>query len=266
MIEKFEGDHITDTLITAAAEFFTLNYGVWGPLAANKIGVKEGTPRISSRLMVRKSLSCSETLLTPESVGARVRMSSRILKEKILPPDAVNIYVRMLGNDGKLIGNAFATRWTYDNRLMLWVTQLCVSKHHRNQGIAKKLLQELRHDSDYGVGILSSHPFAISAVLRVFGSGLEKTDLEVIRQQAQAVMKSCPVEYVSGAGLRGTLFEKSETLDNVISCADTKFWVDHKEPLTALDIIKEKGAIWPFGNLPEGHEFLALVSRSGHVL
>jgi hypothetical protein len=63
-IEKFEGSLITDNLITAAAEFFTLNYGVWGRLAANKIGVKEGMssfffffPRI-----VSQSLTSGESL------------------------------------------------------------------------------------------------------------------------------------------------------------------------------------------------------------
>jgi hypothetical protein len=38
-------------------------------------------------------------------------------------------------------------------------------------------------------------------------------------------------------------------VDGGISCADTQFWVDHGEPLEALQLIKEKGAIWPFGNL-----------------
>jgi hypothetical protein len=193
-------------------------------------------------------------------------MSPKILKEKILPPDAVNIYVRMLGNDGKLIGNAFATRWTYDSRPMLWITQLCVSNHHRNRGIAKKLLTELRNDGDHGIGILSSHPFAISAVLRVFGSGLENTDLEVMRQQAPAVMKSCPVEYVRSAGLRGNLFESNGSGQGAVSCADTNFWVDHQEPLEALEILKEMGLIWPFGDLPEGNEFLSLVARLDHAI
>jgi hypothetical protein len=193
-------------------------------------------------------------------------MSPKVLKEKILPPDAVNMYVRMLGNDGKLIGNVFATRWACDGRSMLWITQLCVSNHHRNQGIAKKLLAEVRDDGDHGVGILSSHPFAISAVLRVFGSGLEKTELEVIRQQASTAMKSCPVEYVRSAGLRGSLFESNANGDGAVSCADTTFWVDHQEPLEALELIKEKGLVWPFGNLPEGNEFLALVAKPDHVI
>jgi hypothetical protein len=42
-IEKFEGDRITDELIAAAAKFFTDNYGIWGAMAAEKMGVKEGT-------------------------------------------------------------------------------------------------------------------------------------------------------------------------------------------------------------------------------
>jgi hypothetical protein len=44
-INRFEGDQITDDLISAAAEFFGQNYGVWGALAAQKMEVKEGTSR-----------------------------------------------------------------------------------------------------------------------------------------------------------------------------------------------------------------------------
>jgi hypothetical protein len=115
----------------------------------------------------------------------------------------------------------------------------------------------VRDPDDQAVGILSSHPFAILAALRVFGRGVEDVDLEMTRTRAAAVMRSCPVRYVRNAKLRGSLFEGGE--ENVVSCADTAFWVDHGEPLWALDVIKETGVFWPFGRLPDGCEFLILV-------
>ncbi|KAL7627323.1 hypothetical protein AAE478_001515 [Parahypoxylon ruwenzoriense] len=38
---------------------------------------------------------------------------------------------------------------------------------------------------------------------------------------------------------------------------DSNFFVDHTEPLEALAWLKEAGE-WPLGDLPDGHEFLAL--------
>ena len=37
-IEKFEGEMITEEMVAAAAKLFSQNYGVWGPMAAEKIG------------------------------------------------------------------------------------------------------------------------------------------------------------------------------------------------------------------------------------
>jgi hypothetical protein len=182
-------------------------------------------------------------------------MSLKFLKEQVLPTGAENTYVRLLLN-GEVAGNAFGTRWMYQDRPILWITQLCVSREYRNQGIAKKLLQSL-HQDEHCVGILSSHPFAILAVLRVFGRGLEDVGLKMTRDQARGVMDSCPVRYVKTAKLNGSLFDADIT--GPVSCADTGFWVDHQEPMDALKIIEGKGRVWPLGHLPEGHEFLILV-------
>jgi len=38
-IERFEGDEVTAEMISAAAKLFSGNYGVWGPLAVEKMGV-----------------------------------------------------------------------------------------------------------------------------------------------------------------------------------------------------------------------------------
>jgi hypothetical protein len=45
VIEKFEGTLITKEMLSSAATLFSLNYGVWGPLAVEKMGsfAKQGT-------------------------------------------------------------------------------------------------------------------------------------------------------------------------------------------------------------------------------
>jgi predicted GNAT family acetyltransferase len=194
-------------------------------------------------------------------------MSTKKLREQVLPAGAghTNVYIRFLINN-QLAGNVLATRWVHEGHKMIWITQLCVSKEFRNQGIAKQLLEALR-TNELGVGILSSHPFAILAVLRVFGSGPEDVDLEMTQQHARAIMESCPVGYVQEAKLRGSLFQGAVGAvgDGAVSCADTGFWVDHEEPLRALEIVRGKGITWPFGELPDGHEFLVVVkARTGN--
>lgn len=104
-------------------------------------------------------------------------------------------------------------------------------------------------------GILSSHPAAILAFLRAFNGGLEQSDLNVANENAKTVMQSSPVRYVRTAALRGSLFE-DDPADGAVCCADTNFWVDHKETLEVLEAVRERG--WRFGQLPDGHEFLAM--------
>jgi hypothetical protein len=101
MIQKFEGELITEDVLEAAAKLFSLNYGIWGPLAEENLGpfVKQGQQLF---LLSRRA--------NGRTIGARVKMSSKKLMDQILPLGADNIYIRML-IDNELVGNVFATRW-----------------------------------------------------------------------------------------------------------------------------------------------------------
>jgi len=184
-------------------------------------------------------------------------MSVDRLRQQLLPAGADNYHVRaMIGT--VLAGHVFATRWKYEGGQVCWITQLCVDSKYRRHRVATQLLLRLREGhNDEAYGILSSHPAAILAALRAFGHGLEEVDLKMAKEDAKAIMGSSPVDYVRTATLRGSLFDDNAP-DDVVCCADTKFWVDHKEPLEVLEAVKSRGLGWPFGDLPEGHEFLAL--------
>lgn len=84
-------------------------------------------------------------------------------------------------------------------------------------------------------------------------------NLDLIRHHAAAIMEASPVKYVREANLHGALFE--ETQDGSISSADTNFFVDHDEPLQALQLVLDRDISWPFGELTEGHEFLMIVGQ-----
>lgn len=215
-------------------------------------------------------------------------MSSKKLRSMLLPQPQPqdhdrklkNIHIRARLEPGEVIGHVFATSYSHQQTPVVWVTQLVVHSGYRNIGVAKSMLgllgSEFKNadgeDEDEGgekngrglVGILSSHPFATRSVLSVFG----ELDLEVIKTCAKDIMKSCPVDYVKDANLRGSLFEdQGERWDpktverdgeGVVCCADTGFFVDHGEPERALRLFEEKGR-WVLGSLPEGCEFLAIV-------
>jgi GNAT superfamily N-acetyltransferase len=205
-IEKFVGADITDEIIAQAADLFSLHYGVWGSIAKEKMEVHEGktSPLLKS---YHRELppdcghsSHTQISLTEVDLGSRVKMSLGKLREQVLPPfkspNCKHIYVRGLlpstpsaYHPPFSVGHVFATRFLHNNRPVLWITQLVVHSAHRNQGIAKALLEALREENAQMVGVLSSNPYAIAAVLRAFGSGLERVEkvLEMTRRNATRV-------------------------------------------------------------------------------
>ena len=89
--------------------------------------------------------------------------------------------------------------------------------------------------------------------------GCIRPHLDFIRDHANAIMKASPVEYVRDAQLRGGLFDPKET-NGAVSSVYTEFFVDHAEPLQALESVR-KCMEWPLGDLLEGYEFLCILNR-----
>lgn len=99
---------------------------------------------------------------------------------------------------------------------------------------------------------MSLHPAAYLAAAKAFGSkrhttpsrydfrthcllgGITSVPIGFIRDNANNVMKESPIEYVKNAELRGNLFDPNDT-SGVISSVYTNFFVDHAEPLKALN-------------------------------
>jgi hypothetical protein len=217
-------EDITPEIISLAALFFSENYGVWKD-------------------------------------GSRVKMSPARLERMILPNGGRNQCVRAT-RDGKLVGHVFACHWNHKGRRICWVAQLVVDQQSRRQGIAISMLRKLREEEQiHIVGILSSHPGAIRAALRAFGRGLEDVDLETTRSSGVEIMASYPVGYVKTARVHGSLFD-DKVNDGSVSSAYTGFHVDHAEPVEALEQVQKEGHVWPFGELPEGNEFLVLLEVS----
>ena len=169
VFEKFHGHDLTDTMLEAAAKLFTENYGIWG---------KDST---SSR-QVPKPGTLREVILNLGSntrIGSRVKLSKTRLRAQHLPYGATCSYVRVTTGD-RLLGNAFACRWKYKDKVVCWVTQLVVHRDYRERGLAFSLLNQLREDDDSIYGIMSSHPAACMAAAKAFGSKKHKVLHNVI--------------------------------------------------------------------------------------
>ncbi len=92
--------------------------------------------------------------------------------------------------------------------------------------------------------------------MNAFSDGIDKTNLQFIHDHAARILEASPVGYLKQAKLRGSCFDSDS--DGTISCVDTQFFVDHTEPLQALEIAEEG---WPLGKLLEGHEFILIGRR-----
>ena len=86
---------------------------------------------------------------------------------------------------------------------------------------------------------------------------VDKVDANFILKNASKILASTPIDYLKDAKPCGSLFDENCTT-GAVSCLDTKFYLDHHEPLDALNIFKSNGR-WCLGELPEGNEFLIIV-------
>ncbi|KAF8954531.1 hypothetical protein BDZ97DRAFT_1766063 [Flammula alnicola] len=227
-----EGKNVDDSTLTACATLFSENYGVW-----------------------------SSQVQAPLKPGTRVRMTAKRLRDECLG-DPANSMLSLCHVNGQYVGHAFATCWKSVGGNICWITQLVVSSHHRERGIATSLIRCIKEDSSIqytSMGIASSHPAACLALAKAARVNMRNVDLEVIKKYAIDVTNSTPISYIKHAALRGSLFH-NDAQSGAISSVFTKFFVDHREPVEALVRWKHNQDLdWPLGELLEGHEFFFVV-------
>ncbi len=102
--------------------------------------------------------------------------------------------------------------------------------------------------------------YTVNVKLTAIG-GINNAHLAFIRNHAEAIMKASSIDYIKNAKLHGSLFDPTVT-DGAISDVDTGFFIDHTEPLEALERAR-KDRDWPLGELIDGHEFL-LIHEAKH--
>jgi len=192
-----------------------------------------------------------------------VKFNSSRLRAQCLSNPSQTVLVTCF-KQNQLIGHAFATVWNTSIGTVGWVTQLVVDVGVRRRRIATHLLQMLKNDELFAnvtaMGLASSHPASCTALAKYADVKIENIDLSFCRENAKLIFEASPVDYVRAMQPRGSLFEKDCT-SGAISSVNTEFYVDHDEPLAALQTFKASGK-WSLGELLEGHEFLIIVSVS----
>jgi hypothetical protein len=239
----YSAKSVPDQLVEQCASLFSRDYGVWG---AKGPSGKAGKP---------------------------VTLSSKRVREQCLFNDSTCFLAVALVND-RVVGHAFYTRFWFEplkgvqsmnpcdlqfyNHAMAaghacWITQLCVDKNFRNQGIAKRLCGMVwAADDDVASGLITSHPYAVRALEAATG---ERCQVAAIREHASALISASGVPYVQ----KLVLESKGVTIN-------TNFFVDHSEINLLIDQeIKrtDDGRFpWELGTLPDGHEFFAFTFHS----
>ncbi|PGH02792.1 hypothetical protein GX51_04403 [Blastomyces parvus] len=235
VFETFPGDQVTDAMLGEAAKLFNENYGVWGKQSHYVL------------FLLSHTLSGNpvKTKRSP-SVGA---MLAQLYCYKLCEGDC-----------------GWESCWKC----------FCVSLETPR----KKHL--LSHPADCSpvdthdmYGIMSSHPVAGMAAASSYGSkhsllhdnkqymvlsitgGIEKVSLDLIKENAKAVMEASPISYIKNAKLCGALFNPEDST-GLICGVDTGFYVDHEEPLDVLERVRQDFR-WPLGDLLDGHEYLLIL-------
>ncbi|KAJ7252130.1 hypothetical protein B0H12DRAFT_1234007 [Mycena haematopus] len=225
---------VTEDQLKACAGLFSSHYGVW-----------------------------SSFVSPPLKPRAHVKMSAAKLRDQCFS-DPEHSMLALCTADNAIVGHAFATVWQYNGSGICWITQLVVSRDYRERGIATGLLQ-LFPGPDFNCGtfgLVSSHPAACLALFKRAHAKSRKLDLDFIKAHAQKIMDTTNISYLKGVQLRGSLLQEAEA-GGAMSCAFTDFYVDHEEPLRAMNRWEEKQDMaWPLGVLPEGHEFFCIAPNS----
>lgn len=174
--------------------------------------------------------------------GHRVKMGSRFLKQHYLIDSRLTYAENPL--TGQIVGHAVYKLFDVpDIGLVGWITQLVVHTEYRGHKIAGTLIRNVLHHEPDGVGLISSHPYAIKALERA----TRRTCLsEITLHHIQKIIDHSGIKYLQCGILK---------CDHEKSLIDTTFAVDHTEINKILDKMND----WRLGQLPDDHEFIGLI-------
>ena len=88
------------------------------------------------------------------------------------------------------------------------------------------------------------------------GVNIYSVNLNFIHDVVTKIISASHINYLKTAQLTGSVFNEGDE-SGAVSSVFTAFYVDHVEPLEALEKFKLRGR-WCLGELLDGHKYLAI--------
>jgi hypothetical protein len=183
-----------------------------------------------------------------DKAKGRVKMSAKMIATNNLSDPSSFAVVAFDLAQGIAVGHAFFTAFkSAPFERVVWITQLVVCSEYRGRKIAQTILHTALGTTCDCAGLVSSHPYAVLALEKAFNA---KCSPIMIRAYASSILANSAISYLK---------DKPVIVEGSLCVVNTDFSVDHEEPLAALAAL---GAGWALGELPDGHEFLAIVFKA----
>lgn len=174
-------------------------------------------------------------------------MGPKMIASQYLSDPASRVYIAFDKKLENTVGHAFYKVFAAGPfKKVVWITQLVVHSDHRGKQIAQTLLHSALGTECDCAGLVSSHPHAVLALEKAMGA---KCCPIMIKAYAEVVLSTSGIGYLQ---------DKPIIVDGTHCVVNTDFPVDHAEPLAALATL---GCPWHLGDLPDAHEFLAIVFK-----
>lgn len=182
---------------------------------------------------------------SPIRPGENVKMGLAFFERRFKKE---NIYIAMVRNNDRLIGQAAYIRKKYDDvGTMTWVMQLVVDERYRKHGVGSTLLRSIwGFSNDFAWGLATANPCTVKAL------------------ESATFRQCCPYEIQKNLKYVKRLsdeiaFVKEDGffVDEKSSIANTNFYIDNSE---FLDNGNDEE--WKLGELKPGYEWLAFTFRS----
>lgn len=211
--KSIAGTKVERDVIAQCSQLYSANYGLWGA------GERKG-----------------------KRIKLPVQKMTKIINHE-------NVFVSLAYDRESLVGLAIYHRKYYEKfGFVVWVMHLVVSKKHRANGIAKKLLQSAWcFSDDMAWGLATANPITVKALEQ---STYRKCNPLVIAKNIDLITAvKADIHFAKDSQIQ---------VGKTKSVIKTDFFVDHKD---VPDKKKEYGNNWRLGELSPGEEWLAFTFR-----
>ncbi|OAL45322.1 hypothetical protein IQ07DRAFT_648562 [Pyrenochaeta sp. DS3sAY3a] len=210
--------------------------------------------------------------------GQHIQASASDMTVGLFHEQANNILITAITSTNRQVGHCFVLQWNgRAGERVWWITQSLVLPSYRNQRRATKMLQALVLHYNIGkvsnqkdfVGSLTPNPYTLSAVLRVFGHGIESLPSKPDWESNALAYPNAPLPVRTCAPiLASSPFEilRRPTMDFRTLTMRTDLYADLTESkrarqriVFAMNKLVDEPWEWLFGHLANGHEYLCVL-------